>query len=303
MVRVLRYPRLSALCCIAVMASALGRDMCIGASLYGWAQVLLVITIVLLCLCVTLLSFRFFVDPAGVGVGALLRVRRTTWEDIAAFGLLCCNSRRHYFYGLYHGTTDFINLIHRAPQCGSWGFVVPVSNKLIRAIGTYCPFDVDLSLPDKAKRKKRLRTQWHQTVVHTAVMLPAAAAAFAMGTMMLVQAANSSRFITLTLLAMTLFLAGLTLLYRVMTTVSTRPRFNEEGVGAGRGLYVPWEEVRFGYVHRIAQMSGFFLLSQPLDVAQRRSAPPIFCLSMPDTTTMLLAYLTYCPHANQGMDI
>ena len=153
MVRVLRYPRLSALCCAAVMACALGRDMCVSASLHGWAQVLLVMTLVLLALCVALLSCRFFVDPTGVGVGAMLRVRRTTWDDIAAFGLLCCNSRRRYFYGLYQGSTDFINLIHHAPQCGSWGFVVPVSNKLIRAIGMYCPFDVDLSLPGRARRK------------------------------------------------------------------------------------------------------------------------------------------------------
>lgn len=304
MIRVLRYPRMSALACIAVLACALGRDACISAGIPGWPQVLLVATVVLLALCMMLLSCRFFVDEIGVGVGFLLRVRRTAWEDIASFGLLCCNSRRRYLYGMYHGATDFINLIHRAPQCGSWGFVVPASRKLMRAVGMYCPFAVDVSTFPKAKRKGRLRAQWHQAAIHSAMMLPASAVAFITGTLMLMQSAASSRFsLSLPLLAIALYLTGLMLLYRASSTISTCPGFNEQGVCAGFGLYLPWEEVRFGYVHRLAQMSGFFLLSQPLEAVHRRGAPPIFCLSMPDTTTMLLAYLTYCPNANQGMEV
>ena len=302
MTRVLRYPRLSALCCVTVMLCALGRDACVSAGLAGWSQVLLIITIALTCVCMALLSCRFFVDEVGIGVGFLLRVRRTAWEDVASFGLLCCNSRRRYFYGMYRGATDFINLIHRAPQCGSWGFVVPASRKLIRAVGTYCPFDVNLSPPPRMKRSRRLRAQWHQAAIHSAIMLPAALVAFATGTLMLMQAAQSGRF-TLTLLALALYIAGFTLLYRMMNTITTCPSFNEQGVCAGMGAYLPWEEVRFGYVHRLAQMSGLFLLSQPLETMHKRGAPPILCLSMPDTTTMLLAFLTYCPNASKGMEV
>lgn len=304
MVRALRYPRLSMLACLAAIGCALGRDACVSAGFAGWAQVLLVVTGMLLVLCMALLSCRFFIDEIGVGVGFLLRVRRAAWEDIASFGVLCCNSRRRYFYGMYHGATDFINLLHRAPQCGSWGFVVPVSRKLIRAVGMYCPFAVDLSSLPEMKRKGRLRAQWHQAAIHSAMMLPAAAVAFVTGTLMLVQSADSSRFsVSLPLLALALYVAGGMLLYRMMNTITTCPGFNEQGVCAGGGIYLPWEEVRFGYVHRLAQMSGFFLLSQPLETMHRRGAPPILCLSMPDTTTMLLAYLTYCPNANQGMDV
>ena len=306
MTRVLRYPRLSALAVFAVMACAIGRDMCLSASLHGWAQVLLIATLVLLLICVALLSCRFFVDVDGIGVGFLLRVRRTKWENLAALGLLCCNSRRRYFYGMYRGSTDFINLIHRAPQCGSWGFVVPVSSKLIRAVSMFCPFDVNLSAIPRAKRRGRLRIQWHQAAVQTAIIVPSAAFTFATGVLMLMQAAKIDRYtsmLSLTLAALMLFMAGLTLLYRLGNTISTCPRFSEEGVGAGRGLYLPWEDVRFGYVHRLAQMSGLFLLSQPLENAHKRGAPPILCLSMPDTTTMLLAYLTYCPHASKGLEV
>ena len=304
MTRALRYPRLSALFCAAVFACALGRDACVSMGLAGWAHVLLIATVVLLALCVALLSCRFFVDELGVGVGFLLRVRRTAWEDVAAFGLLCCNSRRRYFYGMYHGATDFINLLHRAPQCGSWGFVVPASRKLMRAVGMYCPFGIDLSEYPKQKRRGRLRAQWHQAAIHSAMMLPAAAVAFATATLMLIRAADAGRLsVSLPLLAIVLYLTGLLLLYRVMNTVTTCPGFNEQGVCSGRGVYLPWEEVRFGYVHRLAQMSGLFLLSQPLETMHKRGAPPIFCLSMPDTTMMLLAYLTYCPHASKGMEV
>ncbi len=305
MTRVLRYPRMSAWACLSVMLCALGRDICVGAGMDGWARVLLAATCALLALCVALLSCRFFVDELGVGVGFLLRVRRTPWEDIASFGLLCCNSRRHYFYGMYRGATDFINLLHRAPQCGAWGFVVPTSKKLIRAVSACCPFELDLSPVEKIKREGRLRTQWHQMLIHAAFMLPTSAVAFATGTLMLMQASRieqMTRVTGLTLCAMALFAAALTLLYRLVSTISTRPRFNEQGVSAGRGLHLPWDRIRFGYVHRIAKMSGLFLLSQPLETVHRRGAPPMACLSMPDTTTMLLAYLTYCPHANKGMD-
>ena len=301
MVRALRYPGLSAAACAAAVVCALGRDICVGAAMTGWANTLLIATVVLLVLCVVLLSCRFFVDEIGVGVGFLLRVRHTPWEDIASFGLLCCNSRRRYFYGMYRGTTDFINLLHRAPQCGSWGFVVPASRKLIRAVGMYCPFEVNLSSVPRAKRQGRLRAQWHHAAIHSAIMLPTAAVAFATGTMMMIQAALSGDFF-LALLALALYMAGIVLLYRLSSTITTCPGFNEQGVCAGYGLYLPWDEVRFGYVHRIAQMSGFFMLSQPLETVQKRGAPPVFCLSMPDTTTMLLAFLTYCPHAPQGMD-
>ena len=301
MTRVLRYPRLSALACAAVILCALGRDACVSAGLAGWSQALLMITLALLALSIALLSCRFFVDELGVGVGFLLRVRRTGWEDIASFGLLCCNSRRLYVYGMYRGAADFINLIHRAPQCGSWGFVVPAGSKLIRAVSMHCTFEVNLSPPPRIQRSRRLRAQWHQAAIHSAMLLPAALIAFATATMMLLQAAQSGSLL-LPLPALLLYIASLALLYRMSSAVSTCPGFNEQGVCSGLGAYLPWEEVRFGYVHRLAQMSGLFLLTQPLDIMHRRSAPPIMCLSMPDTTTMLLAYLTYCPHARKDME-
>ena len=304
MTRALRYPRLTAAACAAAIVCAMVRDACIAAGLSGWGHVMLIATIVLLALGVMLLSCRFFVDEVGVGVGFLLRVRRTTWEDIASFGLLCCNSRRRYFYGMYEGETDFINLIHRAPQCGSWEFVVPVNRKLQRAVSMYCPFPVDLAPHAGQKRQGRLRAQWHQAAVHSAILLPGALVALVTGTLMLMQSANSGRAsIALPLLAMGLYLAGVTLLYRLSSTLSTCPGFNEQGVCAGRGVYLPWDHVRFCYVHRIAQMSGLFLLSQPLETMHRRGAPPMYCLSMPDTRTMLLAYLTYCPYASKGMEV
>ena len=305
MTRVLRYPRLSALSCAGVMLCALARDFCLSASLDGWARVLLVETLALLALCVMLMSCRVFVDEVGIGVGFLLRVRRTCWEDIASLGLLYCNSRRRYLYGMYRGSTDFINLLHHAPQCGPWGFVAPASGKLIRAVSTFCPFEIDLSPMPAHKRAGRLRPQWQQTALYAALMLPAAAVAFITGALMLLRASQLTRYsriIGLSLCAMALFVAGLMLLQRFTSTLMTCPAFSDTGVCAGRGLYLPWEAVRFGYVHRIAQMSGLFLLSQPLDAVNRRGAPPILCLSMPDTQTLLLAYLMYCPHANTGVE-
>lgn len=304
MTRVLRYPRLSALLCAMTIACALGRDICVGASQGGWAQVLLIATLVLLALCLVVMSSRFFIDELGVGVGFLLRSKRVRWEDLASFGVLYCNSRRRYFYGMYRGTTDFLNLLHRAPQCGPWGFVVPVSDRLMRAVLRHCPFQVDLSPMQTYKRAGRLRAQWHQAALYMVVLIPGAAIAFLTGMLMLAQASGQAALASvagLTLCAMALFATGLTLFYRAFNTLMTCPGFNETGVCAGRGLYIPWENVRFGYVHRIAKMSGMFLLSQPLDVVTRRNAPPILCLSMPDTSTMLLAYLTYCPHADKGL--
>lgn len=304
MTRVLRYPRLSALLCAMTIACALGRDLCVSASQSGWAQVLLIATLALLALSIAAMSSRFFVDERGVGVGFLLRARRTDWEDLASFGVLYCNSRRRYFYGMYRGRTDFLNLLHRAPQCGSWGFVVPVSDRLMRAVLRNCPLQVDLSPMPAYERKGRVRAQWHQAALYILVLIPGAAIAFLTGALMLLQADGQTAPASaagLTLGAMALFAAGLALVYRVFNTIMTCPGFNETGVCAGRGLYIPWENVHFGYVHRVAKMSGMFLLSQPLEAVTRRGAPPILCLSMPDTSTLLLAYLTYCPHADKGL--
>ena len=38
-----------------------------------------------------------------------------------------------------------------------------------------------------------------------------------------------------------------------------------------------------------------------LEDVNRRGAPPVVCLSMPDASTVVLAYLTYCPTAPQNM--
>ena len=127
MTRVLRYPFLSAVSCLSALACAIARDICVGEGLTGWARVLLVMTFVLLALCFMLLSCRFFVDESGVGVGFLLRIRRTSWDALASVGVLSCNSRRTYLYGLYHDSPGFLELLHCAPACGYWGFVVPTS--------------------------------------------------------------------------------------------------------------------------------------------------------------------------------
>lgn len=306
MTRVLRYPRLSAVVCACTLLTAVARDLCVSAGMAGWARVLLAATLALLAQCVLLLSCRFVIDGTGVGVGFLLRMRWTEWEDVAALGLLCCNSRRRYLYGMYRGATDLVHLLHRAPRCGDWGFVAPVSQRLLRAVCLHCPFEVDLSPLPARKGTRGLRVQGQQAAFYGAMMLPAAAVAFLTGGMMLLRAAQTARVLHmtgLTLCAMALFIAGLTLLYRFACTLLTCPAFHEQGIRAGRGLYLPWEEIRFGYVHRLAQMSGLFLLSQPLEVVHRRGAPPILCLSMPDTRTLLVAYLMYCPHANKGMDV
>ena len=107
----------------------------------------------------------------------------------------------------------------------------------------------------------------------------------------------------LTLAACGMFAAGLFLLYRAIVAVTTCPWINEEGVRAGVGVYMPWEDVHFGYVHRRAQVSGMFLLSQPLETAGRHGEQAVYCLSLPDTSTLLLAYLTYCPYAEKGISV
>lgn len=305
MVRALRYPRMFYTVCSLTIICALLRDACVGASLDGAARVLLVTTCVLLLLCLILMSCRFFVDARGVGVGFLLRIRRTGWKDIASFGLLCCNSRRQYFYGMYRNSTDFLNMLHHAPGCGPWGFVVPVSKRLLSAVRLYCPFEADLSDPPHIKREGRMRLQWRHTLPYLFITLPAVAVSLATGAWMLLGAANairSSTMMWMTLGALTLLAAGFLLLRKLGNTLLTCPAFNEQGVCTGRGLYLPWKEVRFGYVHRIGKMSGMYLLSQPYDAVKGRGTPPVMCMSMPDTKTMLLAYLTYCPHASKGLE-
>ena len=76
MIRVLRYPRLSALFFAASLGSAMARDACMNAGLEGWAQAFLAATIVALGGALTLFSCRFVVGEWGVGVGFLLHMRR-----------------------------------------------------------------------------------------------------------------------------------------------------------------------------------------------------------------------------------
>ena len=45
------------------------------------------------------------------------------------------------------------------------------------------------------------------------------------------------------------------------------------------------------------------MLSQPPSVICRRGCPPLYCLSMPDVRSLVLAYVTYCPHAPQQFDV
>ena len=306
MTRVLRYPFLSAVCCLSALACAVARDICVGEGLSGWARVLLVMTFVLLGLCFTLLSCRFFVDEGGVGVGFLLRVRRTSWDDLASMGVLSCNSRRTYLYGLYHDSPGFLEMLHRAPGCGRWGFVVPTSRKLVRAVVAFCPQEIDFTPAPKTHSVNPLRPLWHQAAVYLLMLIPGAALAFFTGTMMLFRASElpgAFSVIGLTLAACAMFAAGLFLLNRAAVYVTACPCINEEGVRAGFGMYMSWEDVHFGYVHRRAQVSGMFLLSQPLETVGKRGQKPVYCLSLPDTSTLLLAYLTYCPYAEKGISI
>ena len=306
MTRVLRYPFLSAVGCLSALACAVMRDICVSEGLAGWSCVLLVMTLVLLALCAVLLSCRFFVDEGGVGVGFLLRVRRTSWNELVSVGVLSCNSRRTYLYGLYHDSPGFLELLHRAPACGRWGFLVPTSKKLVRAMAAYCPQEIDFAPAPKEHPVNPLRPLWHQAAVYLLMLIPGAALASFTGTMMLIQASRmigTLRVVGLTLAACAMFAAGLFLLNRVAVYITTCPCINEEGVRAGFGVYIPWEAVRFGYVHRRAQVSGMFLLSQPLETVGKRGQKPVYCLSLPDTSTLLLAYLTYCPYAEKGISV
>ena len=302
MTRVMRYPRMTVLLWALTFLAALARDFCAGASLSGWADVMLTATAVLMAVSFAVMSCRFLVDDQGVGVGFLLRMRRTDWENIASFGVLYCNTRRRYVYGMYRRETDFLSLLHHAPACGRWGFVVPASTRLMRAILRHCPFEVNIDPLPAGERGGRLRFLWHHAAVYAAVMIPSAALAFLTAAAMLAYAAGTphagSAFL-LTLGAMAFAAAGAALLYRVNCAAATCPAFSEEGVCAGRGLYLGWDDVRFGYVHRIGGLSGMFMLSRPLEEMHCRGAKPILCLSMPDTTTMVLAYLNYCPHAEK----
>ena len=302
--RVKRYPRMSAFCSAVTLCCALGRDACVSAGLHGWAQVLLCATVIGLLLSVGLMSCRFVIDDAGVGVGFLMRMRRTDWAHVCTLGALCCNSRRMYLYGLYGETPDFLHMLHRAPRCGGWGFVVPLNRRLAAAVQTLCPFDVDLTPVPRRKRPRGMRLLWHQAALYALGMLPAAALALITGWLMLVRGARLDRAgeaIVLTLGAFGMCAAGLFLLYRVAAAFSVCPAYSEKGVCIGRGMYMPWEDVRFGYVHRVAQASGLFFLSAQLEEVTRRGAPPVVCLSMPDASTVVLAYLTYCPYAPQAM--
>lgn len=302
--RVKRYPRLCALCCAVTLACALGRDACVGAELHGWAQVLLCATVISLLVCVALLSCRFVIDDSGVGVGFLMRMRRTDWNDVSALGALCCNSRRMYLYGLYGRAPDFLLMLHRAPRCGGWGFVVPLSRKLARAVQTFCPFEVDLTPVPRTERPQGMRLLWHRAALYALAMIPAAAVALVTGALMIVRGARLDRVDAAVLLSLSAFAmcaAGLFLLYRAFVAFSVCPAYSREGVCTGRGMYMPWADVRFGYVHRIAQASGLFFLSAKIEEVSRRGAPPVVCLSMPDVSVVVLAYLTYCPHAPQNM--
>ena len=306
MVRVLRYPYLTGAACLCAISCAVARDLCVGKGLLGWSRVLLVCTFVLLGLCFALLSCRFFADEWGVGVGFLLRVRRTPWHELASIGVLSCNSRRTYLYGLYQGSNGFLELLHRAPGCGSWGFVVPTSRRLVSAVLDLCPETIDFAPAPRKHPVNPLRPLWRQAAMYMLLLIPGAALAFFTGAMMLLRASELAlplSIVGLTLAACGMFATGLFLLYRAIVAVTTCPWINEEGVRAGVGVYMPWEDVHFGYVHRRAQVSGMFLLSQPLETAGRHGEQAVYCLSLPDTSTLLLAYLTYCPYAEKGISV
>lgn len=305
MTRVLRFPRLSIASCAAALACALLRDGCVAQGMDACALVLLFATGLLLAACLTLISCRFFVDADGVGVGFLLRVRRVSWEDISALGLLCCNTRRLYFYGMYRGQTDFLHLLHSAPHCGYWGFVVPASKRLIRAMATHCPFDLDLSGVQYARPQGRMRALWQLTAGHILMLAPLTLATWATCALLILRGIGARAAWAVgvdTAIAFVLMIAGLYLLSRIEVSAMTCPRVSEQGVRASLGLYLPWTDVRFCYVHRVARMSGMFMLSQPLSAIARRGCPPLYCLSMPDVSSLVLAYVTYCPHAPQGFD-
>lgn len=303
MVRVLRYPRLSALACAGAFAAAIARDMTIASELPGLSGALLTLTLLLLLSGLCLISCRFLVDMEGVGVGFLFRVRRTAWSELHALGTLACNSRRIYLYGLYRHSPVFLHMLHRAPRCGRWGFVVPMSKKLAGAIAAYSSFELDLYTGIRRCKEKGMRPVWHHALFQLVTTLPASAAALFTATALALRAVRSTAFLPCaarTGMAALLAFVALQLLYRAFLALQTCPHISERGISMGRALYLPWEEVRFGYVHRMGRISALYLLSAPPDELARTGAAPVCCLSMPDTSTLLLAYLTYCPHAKKS---
>ena len=225
MVRVLRYPYLTGAACLCAVSCAVARDLCVGKGLLGWSRVLLVCTFVLLGLCFALLSCRFFADELGVGVGFLLRVRRTPWHELASVGVLSCNSRRTYLYGLYQGSNGFLELLHRAPGCGSWGFVVPTSRRLVSAVLDLCPETIDFAPAPRKHPVNPLRPLWRQAAMYMLLLIPGAALAFFTGAMMLLRASELAlplSVVGLTLAACGMFAAGLFLLYRAIRKLAIR---------------------------------------------------------------------------------
>lgn len=297
MVRALRYPRLCGLICALTVLFALGRDACVSAGQDAWAQVLLFATLMGLAACFTLMSSRITVDEMGIGVGFLLNMRYSGWDELASLGLLCCNSRRPYLFGMYRDHVDFVNMLHCAPRCGTWGFVAPMNAKLKDAVKRYCPYPVDLTPIAHTPRPAGQRRLWQQTALYALVMIPSALLAFVTCAAMIVYSVVEGVSLPAILSAAALLAAGVLLVKRTVTTFQTCPAISEEGVAIGRGVYMPWEEVRFAYVHRVGKISGLFFLSRELEEVSKLSAPPVMCLSMPDTSTLLLAYLMYCPHA------
>jgi len=297
MVRSLRYPYLSALACASTVLLALGRDTCLGAGYEALAQMLLFATVLGLGCCFVLMSCRIAVDEMGISVGYLLNMRYAGWDELAALGQITCNGRRPYLYGMYKGRAEFVHLLHRAPRCGPWGFVAPLNAKLSEAIGRYCPYPVELSPVPKTVRPKGMRPLWQQTAFYAVILIPAALFSFATSWAMIVYGVEKEASFWVAAVAALVFAAGVLLVKRTVTTFLTRPAISEEGVSIGRGVYMPWSEVRYAYVQRAGYISGMFLLSRTLDEVSHLGAAPVMCLSMPDTSTLLLAYLTYCPHA------
>jgi len=297
MVRRLRYPRMSAFACLVTMLLALGRDMCLGAGLLHGADTLLAATVAGVCCCFLLLSCRVVVDELGIRVGFLLSVRHAAWDELAALGALCCNSRRMYLFGLYRGHADFIHMLRRAPRCGEWGFVVPMNRKLRDAVKDYCPYTVDLTPAPKTAYPKGMRRLWRQAALSAVILLPPAGIALTTCGLMIARCVQTGPTALLLTGAAAMLAAGAFLLWRAVNTLMTCPAISESGVAVGSSVYIPWEDVRFGYIDRLGRMSGLFFLSQTVETVSRLGAAPVMCLSMPDTSTLLIAYLTYCPHA------
>ena len=180
---------------------------------------------------------------------------------------------------------------------------MPTSRRLISAVLDLCPETIGFAPAPRKHPVNPLRPLWRQAAMYMLLLIPGAALAFFTGAMMLLRASELAlplSVVGLTLAACGMFAAGLFLLYRAIVAVTTCPWINEEGVRAGVGVYMPWEDVHFGYVHRRAQVSGMFLLSQPLEAAGRHGEQAVYCLSLRDASTWL-TYLT-CP-AGKGIGV